>query len=203
MAQPTSVSDDSVKLKICLAGEGAVGKTSLIRRFVEDVFDDRHIVTMGAKVTKKELRTNLPGSSTGVRAILTIWDIVGHGGFKDFVKASFFRGCQGILAVCDVTREITLARLDSWREAIQSTAGDIPAYVLANKVDLTNEMVLWEDDIETFVQGWKCPYLLTSAKTGRGVEQAFRGLTERMLDGQLRKAPVGTRPQVGPSREPG
>ncbi|MDX1534857.1 MAG: Rab family GTPase, partial [Thermoplasmata archaeon] len=159
----------SLKLKVCLAGESAVGKTSVIRRFVEDAFDDRHIVTMGAKVTKKEMHTRLPGSGEAVRTILTIWDIVGHAGFKDFIKGSFFRGSQGILAVCDVTRPMTLGRLEGWMEAIRSTAGEIPAYLLANKVDLEAKAQLWEEDIEAFGAERGIPHRFTSAKTGEGV----------------------------------
>lgn len=162
-----------------------MGKTSVIRRFVEDAFDDRHIVTMGAKVTKKEMQTKMPGSRERIRTILTVWDIVGHAGFKDFIKASYFRGCQGILAVCDVTRPRTLERLEGWRDAIWSTAGRIPAHILANKVDLEAETKLWEDDLDAFSQDWGTSYRFTSAKTSVGVEEAFRELTDLMLRAQF------------------
>lgn len=179
----------SVKLKVCLAGEAAVGKTSVIRRFVEDAFDDRHIVTMGAKVTKKEIHAKMPGSGEDIRTVLTIWDIVGHAGFKDFIKGSYFRGCQGILAVCDVTRPSTLTRLEGWRDAIWSTAGKIPIHILANKTDLEAETRLWEGEIEDFSADWGTSYRLTSAKTGVGVEEAFGELADLMLRAQFRQTP--------------
>lgn len=175
---------DRVKLKICLAGEAAVGKTSLIRRFVEDVFTDRHIATLGAKVTKRELTVGGRGSRRGIRAVLTIWDILGHRGFGDVMHSSFFRGSQGILAVCDVTRPTTLAQLEGWRNSVWETTGGVPAFVVANKVDLVEQTRLWEEDVQAFCEGWGSPYLLTSAKTGERVEEAFRGLASLILRAQ-------------------
>ena len=92
----TEAKEPRLKLKICLTGEEAVGKTSLIRRFVEDVFDDRHIATLGAKVTKKELRVRMPDSGDRMRAILAIWDILGQWGSGRFLRDSYFRGAQGL-----------------------------------------------------------------------------------------------------------
>lgn len=180
----------SIKLKICLAGEAAVGKTSLIRRFVEDVYEDRYVATLGAKVTKKELQGTMPDSGERIRIVLTIWDILGEAGFRDFVKDSYFRGSQGILAVCDLTRPLTLFQLEGWKHSIWSTAGKIPAYVLGNKVDLVDETRLGVKDIEAFCEGWGCPYSLTSAKTGTGVEEAFRRLTSLILKAELQDSEV-------------
>jgi len=182
----TRPEETKMKLKICLVGEAAVGKTSLIRRFVADVFEDRYVATLGAKVTKKELRVRMPVSGERILSILTVWDILGHGGFRDIVKHSYFRGAQGILAVCDVTRPLTMFHLEGWKHAVWDIAGDIPAYVLANKEDLAEETRLEEDDLDAFCEGWGCPYVFTSAKTGRGVEEAFRGLTSLILKAQRR-----------------
>ncbi len=69
-----------LKAKICLIGEAAVGKTSLIRRYVEDAFDDKYISTLGAKVSKKELVLDSPSGPLNVD--MTIWDIMGEKGFR-------------------------------------------------------------------------------------------------------------------------
>ena len=175
-----------LKLKICLCGEEAVGKTSLIRRFVEDDFDDRHIATLGAKVTKKEFQVKMPDSRDPVRAILGVWDILGQWGLAQFLGDSYFRGAQGLLAVCDVTRPLTLARLEGWRRTALKVAGNVPMYVVANKVDLVEEQRLGEDKIRAFCARRGSPYLLTSAKTGIGVEGAFRRLTGQILRAQFR-----------------
>ncbi|MFQ5987127.1 MAG: Rab family GTPase [Thermoplasmata archaeon] len=182
-----------MKLKICLVGEAAVGKTSLIRRFVDDVFEDRYIATLGAKVTRKELPARMPDSGERIQAILTVWDILGQGGFRDVMQDSYFRGAQGILAVCDVTRPLTMVQLEGWKHSVWDTAGKIPTYLLANKVDLVNEKRLHEADLEAFCEGWGCPYVLTSAKTGLGVEEAFQGLTGLILEAQRTGSKVAAR----------
>ncbi len=183
----TELKTPRLKLKVCLAGEEAVGKTSLIRRFLEDVFDDRHIVTFGeAKVTQRELQMKMPDSGDRMRAALGVWDILGQCGLAQFLKDPYFRGAQGLLVVCDVTRPLTLARLKGWRRAATKVAGQIPTYVVANKVDLVEDRQLREDEIRAFCRRWGSPYLLTSAKTGEGVEEAFRRLTGLFLRAQFR-----------------
>ncbi|MEE9174254.1 MAG: Rab family GTPase [Thermoplasmata archaeon] len=186
--QATASEDPRVKLKVCLAGDVAVGKTSLVRRFVCDEFDDRYLSTLGAKMMKKEIQAEMPGSRRQGHVDLIIWDIMGYRGFQELLKEAYFRGSQGILAVCDVTRPETLVGLEDWRRAIEKVAGGLPSYVLANKVDLTEEAQLWGEDLEAFCEGWGgSPYLLTSAKTGENVEEAFEGLTSLVLEAQLRR----------------
>lgn len=182
----TGLKEPKLKLKICLCGEEAVGKTSLIRRFVEDVFDDRHVVTLGAKVTKKELQVRMPDSGDPMRAILAVWDILGDWGLGQFPRNSYFRGAQGLLAVCDATRPLTLARLEGWRQAALKVAGGVPTYVLGNKVDLIEDQQFGEEEIRAFCARRGSPYILTSAKTGEGVEEAFRRLTGSILRAQFR-----------------
>ncbi len=182
----TEMKGPKLKLKICPCGEEAVGKTSLIRRFVEDAFDDRHIITLGAKVTKKELPVKMPESREPMRAILGVWDILGQWGFAKFLQDSYFRGVQGLLAVCDVTRPLTLVKLEGWRRAAAKVAGQIPMLVVANNVDLVEDQQFGEDQVRAFCRRWGSPYLLTSAKTGVGVEDAFRRLTGMILRAQFR-----------------
>jgi len=103
-----------MKVKICLVGEGAVGKTCLIRRFIQDQFDDRYISTLGAKVSKKEIK--LDGPNGGSDIDMTIWDIMGEKGFRELLKEAYFHGAQGVLAVCDVTLKQTLEDLGEWSQ---------------------------------------------------------------------------------------
>src|SRR6266566_3607415 len=78
-----------MKVKICLVGEGAVGKTCLIRRFIQDQFDDRYISTLGAKVSKKEIKVDGPNGGTDID--MTIWDIMGEKGFRELLKEAYLR----------------------------------------------------------------------------------------------------------------
>src|SRR2546430_10752896 len=97
-----------MKVKVCLIGEAAVGKTSLIRRFVLDNFDDKYIQTLGTKVSKKELASPSPDGTGDLKIDMTIWDIMGQKGFRELLKEAYFYGARGIIAVCDVTRRETL-----------------------------------------------------------------------------------------------
>src|SRR2546422_1261701 len=106
-----------IKTKVCLVGEAAVGKTSLIRRFVQDEFDDRYITTLGAKVSKREM-TFESRDRTKIHMDMTVWDIMGEKGFRDLLKEAFFHGAKGVVAVCDLTRYSTLKELDDWVQSV-------------------------------------------------------------------------------------
>lgn len=162
------------KGKICLVGEYMVGKSSLIRRYVLNQFDDKYLMTLGAKVAKKEVDVAVGG--TPVRANLAIWDFMGQEGFRELFQDAYFSGARGILAVCDLTRRSTLDALGPWIQSVRAVAGDIPLVLAANKADLAGTAVLTEQDLEAFARAYTCPVLRTSAKTGANVEEAFRVL---------------------------
>ncbi len=172
-----------IKTKVCLVGEAAVGKTSLIRRYVQDEFDDRYITTLGAKVSKKELTFETPEKGGRVQMDMTIWDIMGEKGFRDLLKEAFFHGAKGTIAVCDLTRYSTLKELDDWVQGVFNVAGEIPVVFAINKVDLKDEvMILFGDkEIDQAVRAFEAPYYYTSAKTGENVETVFRRLGTMVL----------------------
>lgn len=167
------------KMKVCLAGEPMVGKTSLIRRYVLDEYDDRYIATLGAKVTKKDLDVEHP-SEGRIPSTIILWDIWGNKNVRELLKEAYYHGAQGIIAVCDVTRPETLSELDGWATAIRSVAGEIPVCLLANKIDLAAQRQLKDAELRRFSgdRGW--PLFPTSAKTGENVEAAF-GETARLV----------------------
>ncbi len=175
-------SEERWKLKICLAGEAAVGKTSLIRRYIYDQFEDRYTVTLGAKVTRKSLTIEDAQGRGTAHIDMAIWDVMGEKFLRELLREAYFYGAQGILAVCDVTRADTLEDLGSWKASIENVAGEIPMIVLANKVDLKEEAVLDRATLQAFTEGWDSTYLLTSAKTGQNVEKAFEELAQKVLD---------------------
>ncbi len=182
-----AVREETLKAKICLVGEAAVGKTSLIRRYVLDQFEDKYITTLGAKVSKKELEFDVPESNMTVRTVMVIWDIMGEKTFRDLTKEAFFHGTKGVLAVCDLTRYNTLRELDDWIESVFGVVGEIPVIYAVNKVDLKDEvMVMYgESELDQSTRAFNAEYLYTSAKTGENVELAFEKLGERILKSQL------------------
>jgi small GTP-binding protein len=169
-----------MKLKICLIGEGAVGKTSLVRRFVLDEFDDRYLQTIGTKVSKKEVTIALPQNGHRMHVDMTVWDIMGQKGFRDLLKESYFYGAQGVLAVSDLTRPATLAELGGWIEGVYSVTGKIPIQILANKLDLVEDAASRQSELEEVAKNYNSPLHLTSAKTGVNVNEAFHRLAEEV-----------------------
>ena len=171
------------KFKICLVGEKAVGKTSLIRRYVLNMFDEQYVTTIGTRVSKKEARVFLPERDMLVDVDMQIWDIMGEKGFRDLLKEAFFHGAKGTIAVCDLTRYSTLKELDDWVQGVFNVVGEIPVVFAINKIDLKDEvMILYGDkEIDQAVRAFGAPYFYTSAKTGENVETLFRRLGTMVL----------------------
>ncbi len=187
MAEPaTPASANVLKAKVCLVGDAGVGKTSLVRRYVLDQFGDQYISTLGAKVTKKELRLDDPKDGGPVLFSLTIWDIMGQPSFRDLLRDAYFGGARGILAVADLTRRETLDHLPSWIDAVVRTAGSVPVVVAANKADLVAKVAYGRPDIVRAADAFEADVFLTSAKTGTNVEEAFRRLASHVLAGTSR-----------------
>jgi small GTP-binding protein len=170
-----------MKAKMALVGDSGVGKTSLIRRFVLNEFSDAYINTLGTKVSKIELVIAY-GEDVEVRMDLSVFDIVGQLGFGDLVKECFFHGCQGLMAVCDVTRKQTLESLHKWISIATEIAGEMPIIILVNKKDLMGLGSLRQDEVEKVVQMYDVTYAYTSAKTGEFVEDAFNIIAGEIVE---------------------
>ncbi len=163
---------DIMKAKLCLAGASSVGKTSLVRRYVRNEFDDHYIATIGTKVSKKEVSVPLPDEDP-IMVNLMVWDIMGQMGFRELLHEQYFQGAQGILAVADVTRKETLDDLYLWIDQIDRIAGAIPVVLAVNKVDLPAERHIPDTDLRKFAHAFDCDLVRTSAKTGANVEEVF------------------------------
>ena len=170
--------DDLMKVKVCFIGDAGVGKTSLIKRFVLDVFDDRYIATIGTKVTKKIVEVDDGGNE--VRVMMLVWDIMGQKGFRELLREAYFFGAHGAIAVCDLTNKETLEELRYWIKALTDVAGDVPIVFAGNKADLQNESVVKEADLKDLADKYGAEAFLTSAKTGQNVEDVFKALGAAM-----------------------
>ena len=169
----------SFKVKICLLGDSSVGKTSLIRRYVMDIFDDKYITTLGTKVSKKQLIINK--GSNEINLMFSIWDVLGQKDFKK-IQVMAFKGSKGALLVCDITRKETLDNLLTWGKRLKATTGEIPLIILANKSDLTDEYDCSEKDLKSYSKKLNAPILKTSAKFGDNVIRAFFNMGEVVIN---------------------
>ncbi len=164
--------------KVIIIGPGAVGKTSLLHRFVENKFSFRYKLTIGADFLSKII-----DYKPNTKIKLQIWDIGGQDRYK-FLRSSFFDGANGALIVFDLSRWHTFEELEEWLEDLHEYAGaNIPFILIGNKLDLVEKSdELYErENAQVFAKKEKTYYVETSAKTGENVEEAFLDLTQRML----------------------
>ncbi|MEM9666319.1 MAG: Rab family GTPase [Bacteroidota bacterium] len=159
--------------KICLVGTSAVGKTSLVRRFVHGLFSDEYLTTIGVRIDKKEVK--LPD---GTAVQLIVWDLNGEDRFQQ-LSMSYLRGSAGYLLVADGTRPASIDTALDLRRRIEAQHGPLPLVLLLNKVDLSTEWTVTDDRLDEL--NAEATVLLTSAKTGHQVSRAFRLLTEQFL----------------------
>ncbi len=172
--------DESIQKKIILLGDGAVGKTSLIRRFVVDKYDDKYILTIGTKITAKSMQIGIDKKIFDLN--LQIWDILGQKGFTKLHNSSF-KGTDGVILVADITRKDTLISLARyWIPKVQNMVGDVPLLILANKSDLTDEAEFNEDIVKSFAALFNASYYFTSAKVGENVHQAFYDIGRKIME---------------------
>ncbi len=157
--------------KVCMLGDPAVGKTSLVRRFVLNMFDDKYISTIGTKVVKKKL---VLGEDT---LILMIWDVLGQR--THAFHTTYYKGAKGALIVSDLTRPQTIEHLRSWHSRFKDAAPESHCILVGNKLDLggsTEMLVSTANELDV-------DYYFTSAKTGEGVERVFRAVGKKIMGG--------------------
>jgi len=168
--------DRKLKVKICMVGDSAVGKTSLIKKFVLDIFDDSYITTIGTKITKRTMGI-LDDKTT---MDMMIWDIMGQSSFRSLLQDAYFYGTHGVIAVVDSTRPETLENIHEWVHSVKQVVGDVPMVFIANKCDL--DRAVTKDMLEKELGQYGCRFLYGSAKTGENVSEAFRILGESIID---------------------
>ncbi|MFX1573742.1 MAG: Rab family GTPase [Promethearchaeota archaeon] len=167
--------------KVIIVGPSAVGKTSLLNRFVHNEFTLKYKLTIGVDFLTKTVEFQ---PSKLIK--LHIWDIGGQERFK-FLHRSFYDGAQGAMLVFDLSRQHTFTGMKSWLSEMRSIMkNDIPKVIIGNKTDLIPEIgqIIDRDEVEKYVKNKECLYIETSAKTGENVEKAFFDLTHLIIDDQ-------------------
>ena len=160
--------------KIVLIGDARVGKTSLVRRFVTNMFDPSYQITLGTTIMKKDVEY------LNYVVTLAIWDIGGQDVFRQ-IRSKYFFGSSGALAICDVSNPKTYENLPTWVDSFKNEVGDKPIVFLGNKCDL-KEAVIKEEDMKAIVDKYgNAEFLFTSAKDGTNTEKAFINLVRLMV----------------------
>jgi small GTP-binding protein len=162
-----------IQKKICMVGASAVGKTSLVSRFVKSIYSDIYHATIGVKIDKKSLKV-------GEQEVnLMLWDIAGEDEFQK-ITTSYLQGAAGYILVVDGTRQETLNQAISIQTRVEEVVGPVPFILLINKSDLEKQWEVTPEMIQQLTEkGWTV--VQGSAKTGLGVEDAFQTLSKAML----------------------
>jgi small GTP-binding protein len=162
-----------IQKKICMIGTSGVGKTSLVSRFVNSIFAEKYLTTVGVKIDKKTVQVG------DDEVMLMIWDLAGDDDFQR-LQTSYLRGSGGYLLVADGTRRVTLEMALQVHERVVAAIGAVPFILVLNKADLAPE---WDVDAARLASlaegGWTV--VKASAKDGSGVEEAFADLSRMML----------------------
>jgi small GTP-binding protein len=162
-----------VQKKVCLLGDFAVGKTSLVRRFIEGRFDDKYLGTIGVKISRKTI-----ARSYGQLNLL-IWDMTGGEDLESRARMSYLHGAAGALMVCDLTRDYTLEVFENYVRQMRTLNPQVSLMFLANKVDLVNQRAISDEELWSTTKALGgLSFCLTSAKTGENVESAFLQLAD-------------------------
>ncbi|MHA2035667.1 MAG: Rab family GTPase [Promethearchaeota archaeon] len=163
-------------MTIIVIGDGAVGKTSLIKKYTKGSFEKDYIKTIGAQFSKYD--EDIEGNNCK----LFFWDIAGQREF-DFMRPTFYKGSKAAIIVFSHTDEESFNKIPEWHEDIKSHVGDLPIVLFGNKIDLVDEATSNDEKIQEIVKERNLlGYFRTSAKTGSGVYEAFQAIIKKLYN---------------------
>ena len=164
-----------IVLKVLTAGEGGVGKTTLLHRYVEGKFSSETKMTIGVEFFLKELNVD------GQKVMLQLWDFGGQERFR-FLLESYVIGARGAMLLFDLTRAMTLENIEQWVKICRKEDPKLPILFLGSKADLIEDICVKLDYVEDFKKEFELyDYLQISSKTGENVELSFENLTRKIL----------------------
>ncbi len=165
-------------LKILTAGEGGVGKTTLLHRYVEGKFSAETKMTIGVEFFLKEVIIDQK------QCTLQLWDFGGQERFR-FLLESYVLGAKGALLMFDLTRPMTLENLENWIKIVRKGDPDLPVLFIGTKLDLVQDIMVQDDYAMQFKEHFRLfEYIKISSKSGENVIGAFEMLTRKILDRQ-------------------
>jgi small GTP-binding protein len=200
-----------VSKKVCVLGDPAVGKTSLISRYVDNTFDERYVTTLGANISRKVVRVagigptgpvtirdsdskdDTPGETIAINSpatwdlTLVLWDVCGQKEYK-LTQESAVVHSAGFIFVCDLSRSETWNDLNYWIDTAIRLAGILPAIIIGNKSDLLkSDNDLMPANLIALAQKYNFAFFPVSAKSGDRVETAFESLSKNIISSKNAK----------------
>ena len=163
-------------IKTVLLGEASVGKTSLVYRFIENKFRDNYKSTLGVNLLKKDMDVEGYGSVSA-----QIWDLGGQESFRSLRKL-YLEGANGGFLIFDLTSRKSYDQINEWIGSFKEARGEKPLILIGNKSDLMSLRKISDDEAIEYARANNMELIITSAKTGQNVEEAFLNLTKRILD---------------------
>ncbi len=162
--------------KIVMLGEGSVGKTSLIRRYVQHTFTHDYITTIGSNFLIKKIQLE-----EGTNMTMQLWDLSGQDTFRT-IRKRYYLYARGGIMVFDLTRESTFQELKKWHADFTQRVGNVPLMLFGNKSDLHDQIAVKKEEGEAFAQEVNASYFETSALEGTGVEPGFLELSWKIVN---------------------
>ena len=170
------------RCQILLIGDSSVGKTSLIQRYVNGIFKDEkdvYLPTVGLDFYKKHEIIN------NMNVLVRLWDTAGQERFKSLTP-NYFKNAEGVMLTYDITNTESFENLKFWINSIKTNLGDknifIPIIIVGNKLDMEDKRKITKENADKLSKEYNYKYFETSAKTGEGVDDAFRDLVNQILE---------------------
>jgi small GTP-binding protein len=165
--------------KLCIFGDGGVGKSTLIHRYLTKVFDEDLKMTIGADFSVKDMEI------AGKNVRLRIWDFAGEERYQ-VLMPSYVKGAHGGIYMFDTTRYASLRRINNWlsffKEEEKRVGMKLPIIMMGGKIDLEDKRSVTQDEALELAEKYKLQgYMETSAKTGQNVEEIFETITMGMM----------------------
>ena len=172
--------DSQASVKILILGESAVGKTSILVRYVDDKFEEAGISTLGVDYKYKIIKFE------SLKIKLQIWDTSGEEKYRSIAR-NFLRNAQGLLIVFDITNINSFAKVKDWIKDAEEYNENLKIILIGNKLDLENKRKVEKDIAINFANKIGLKYIETSAKNGKNIGEAFKTLIDLLFQGKNEK----------------
>ncbi len=180
-AQDSDSSDgsDGFKYRVVLLGEATVGKTSLLRRYTENIFDEEYKQTLGTTFATKDIEVK--DKDGNVRSVkISIWDMGGQSTYRE-LRRQYMKGSSAAIIVYDVTKPESFMAMNNWFESFREVCPDSPIFICANKIDLADKRMVPQEPGMMLRDWFQSEYYETSAKVGTKVTDVFERCAEVVL----------------------